>query len=155
MSQFTQLGRPKEFKTTTPSVTITDVLEATLKRSSEQNKHYGNKRFPRITIGNDNSELTIKTSDVAALQNFFDGLEVLQVEVDYLGTDSTNDIDGVTTTNAGTYKYTCTVMRVEGAVEVQPAADGKPAEFTIKLIPSVKESDGSMPVQDITVTPGS
>ena len=155
MAQFSQLGRPKSFETTTPALKIEDLLEMEVTLDHEAHKHFGNNRFPRKTIGNDATRIRIKTTDVRVVANYHKSKEVAGITCTWEGTASTIDENGDVTVNPGTYTFECTVGSVAEAVKITPAADGKPAEFEVTFEPAIKESDGTAPTVGLTFSPGS
>lgn len=155
MSKWSMLGRPKSFVTTTPAVTINDLLQgSTIRLDHESHRHFGNRRHPRTTIGNDNTRITIVTTDIAAYQNFHKDREVGGLTMEFeLPAELISEL-GVANPEAGSITITVSNARVDEAVELAPNDDGSPGQFTVSFYPSIKQADGTAPTITRTITIG-
>lgn len=155
MAQFTQVGRPKQFVTTTPTLTITDIMDAEISLDRELHEHFGgSNRFPRYTIGNDNTQIKFTTSDFAAVTNLTKGLEVTAAQLTFEAPVTGIAVDGTITQASGTIGLTISTARVIEVVAVKNTATGEPAAYEITLRAAIKESDGTAPTLTVDVTPG-
>lgn len=147
MPQFDQLGAPKSVAMTAPALTITDLTEAGFNFDPELHEHFsGNSRFPRYTIGNDNTTISFTTSDKAAIAALIKGLEVAGVTLTFGGTYTSVAATGSVTQSSVEVTATISSMRVVEAVEVTSSGSDKtPATFAITLRAAAKESDGAEP----------
>lgn len=146
MPQFEQLGSPFSLVMTTPALTINDLMDASFKFDPELQEHFGGgSRYPRFTIGNDNSEIKFKTSDRAVIAALVKGMECAGVTLLYKGTFTGASATPTVTQGSAEVSATISTMRVVEAVEVSNDSDKKPAEFEITLRPAIKEADGADP----------
>lgn len=146
MPQFEQVGAPLSVVMTTPALTINDIMEGSFKFDPELNEHFaGKSRFPRYTIGNDNTTITFKTTDKAAIAALIKGMEAAGVAITFKGTYTGVDAEGTVTQSTVQVTATISNMRVVEAIEVKNDSDKKPAEFEITLRAAAKESDGADP----------
>lgn len=137
MTQPLQLGRPYEVKSTTPSLTITDVVDAQLIFNPTLHEHHGGKsRYATYTIGDDDTRITLKTTDSAAL-GWITGMTVSAVSISFAATETeitALGAQGATITQAaGTIVATVSSMKVISPVKVSNGCDGKPAEFDVEF----------------------
>lgn len=155
MAQFKQLGAPTECKTTTPAVTITDIVDLEFNFDPDMPEHFGSKRFPRYTIGNDNSRVILRTTDVAAL-GWFKGMEVTALSATFEATVSgisALGAQGATLTkDSGTFVFTISTARVISAFRISNGGGGQPAEYQVEFRAAIKEADGTDPTLTVDVT---
>ena len=156
MAQFKQLGSPTECKTTSPAITIADIVDLEFSFDPDLAEHFGgSQRFPRYTIGNDNTTVTLRTTDVAAL-GWHKGLEATALSVTYAATISAISAIGAQgatlTQDAGTIIFTISNVRVVSATRVSNGAGGAPAEYQVTFRAAVVESTGAAPTLTFDVT---
>lgn len=149
MANYEQLSSPYEFVSTTPSATISDVIDAEWNFDPEMNEHWnGASVYPRFTIGNHKVNLKVKTSDVQGFTKFIKGMEVTDAEIKFKSPITVYGLSGnqASMTQASTVRgFKISTTRVVEAVKVSNGADKKPAEFEVTFQAAVKESDGSDP----------
>lgn len=156
MANFNQVGSPTQVATASPAITITDIMDLEFSFDPDMAEHFGgSQRFPRYTIGNDNTTVTLRTSDVAAL-GWHKGLECTALTVTYAATVSGISAIGAQgptlTQDAGTIIFTISTVRVVSALRVSNGAGGAPAEYSVTFRAAVKESDGTAPTLTFDVT---
>lgn len=145
MTQFNQFGRPKSVAVTTPSLNITDITDLTLSPDLEIHLHRGgNTRFPRKTLGDDNTTISFSTTDTAAL-GLVKGMEVEGVTGTFGATVTGRSAALAPTQSAATLSLTVSVMFVEDVVDLTNQATGEPGSIQVKLRACVKEADGTEP----------
>lgn len=147
MAQFDQVGSPYSIVMTTPAITITDLMDASFEFNPEMHDHFnGNSRFPRFTMGNDDSTIKFKTSDIAAIAALTKGMEVAGVVLLFKATFSKVD-DTAPTLTQGSVEVSAviSIMRVTDAVPIKNDSDKKPAEFEFTLRPAKAEADDADP----------
>ena len=147
MAQFDQLGAPYSIVMTTPALTVDDLVEAGFNFDPDLNEHFnGKSRFPRYTIGNDNTTITFTTTDKAAAAALLKGMEVAGVVLTMKGTYPGVSAGPSVTQSSVEVTATISVMRVVEAVEISNSSDSKePAQFQFTLRAAAKESDGTLP----------
>lgn len=146
MAQFEQLGSPFSLAISAPALTISDVMDASFNFDPELHEHFsGSSRFPRYTIGNDNTTIKFKTSDKAAIAALVKGMEASDVTLLFKGTFTGVTSAPALTQSTAQVSATISNMRVIEAVEISNDSEKKPAEFEFTLRAAAKEADGLDP----------
>lgn len=152
MPAFTQYGRPVSVACTTPAITVTDLTDLDVAFDPELIEHVGGaSRFPRYTVGTDNTTISFTTTDVAAL-GFVKGMECSTIAAKFEGPDTVVNNAGVRTKTSGEIGLTLSNARVVEALRMQNDPTGKPGEIRVVLRAAVVESSGSDPTITVDVS---
>ncbi len=144
MPQFSQFGRPKQVAMTTPALTIGDIMSLENNFDPELHEHFTG-RFPRYTIGNDDTRVRFKTTDIAAL-GLVKGMKCAAVACQFEGTATAIDATGAITKATGTIGFTISDMEVLSALKIEKGEqDGAPGEIEVELRACVNEGTGADP----------
>lgn len=146
-----QLGRPRSVALTVAStvITFTDVMDVMFDpNAGDIEAHFGGASpFPSTTLTNDKSKLSFKTTDLRAVNLLAKNLEVTSVTFVYEAPRVTPTpgslVVGMQHAKELTVTLSCGV--IEEAVKVQAGADGKPAEYEIKIMPTRLRASGADP----------
>lgn len=155
MPNFSQFGRPLSC-TVTGGPTITDLISVETTFDPELHEHFGGGgaagRFPRITVGNDNSRIKIKTTDIAAL-GCVKGMQFTSVTVTFEATaTSVANTGAVSLGSANTIGMTLAPVRVVSSFQITNEATGQPGEIEVEFRVSNLESDGTAGAVTIDAT---
>lgn len=158
-TNFRQVGKAKQLTVSSPDVTITDLLTGVANFDPELILHWGgNTRYPRYVIGNDNTTITVTTSDANAFIKLAKGIECttvkLEIEAPYYNVLIPIQGNQVTQ-NSGSIVVGLTISnaRVDEAIQISGGGmDGKPAEFSIKFRAAKVESTGADPTLTFDVS---
>jgi hypothetical protein len=144
-----QLQAPFLFSSTSPSASIDDLLDATWNFDPEMHEHFsGSSRFPMFTIGNDNTTISIKTTDNQAHSKFIKGMQVTDATIKFKVPVTAVDlgISGPTLTqDTKIYGFKISNCRVVDPVKVGNNADKKPGEFDLMFRAARVVSTGADP----------
>ena len=152
MAQFTQFGRPVSCASTTPAISITDVVDLDLSFDPELHEHFGgSNRFPRYTIGNDNTTIKLTTTDIAAL-GWVKGMEAATLVCTFEATSTLTANTGAVTKGSGTIGLTISNARVIESTRVKNGANGQPGEIEVTFRAAIVESSGVEPTLTIDFT---
>lgn len=150
MPDFVQIGRPKTFTLGTPAVTCKDLMSLKLDPSANIIKHFGHNRFPHVLVGNDETKLTLQTTDRAIIANVNKGEIVATVTAVWQSVDTSLSGTSLAASGAAdSITFTCTTMLVDEVVTIDAKPDGSPAEISLVLIPCIA-ANGTAPTISIT-----
>lgn len=142
------LGRPKSFTATvgaTP-LTTTAIRDWDFTPDAEGDPHFsGNARFPRyIVVKNDNTSLTIKTTDMTIASALVKNVEVTDVELVVEGPTTALGVgDMADTTLQHAKDLTCTISCGYVAEAIKYAGNhlGDESEFDIVIKPKLTSAN--------------
>lgn len=146
-----QIGAPIDCVITTPSITISDLVDMIYEDGRNVGRHYAQRRYPRGYIGQGQEKLTIITTDAAIWAAFTQGLEVLGITARWQGPYSTPaaETNAVGLQHAKVFTMLGSVGRVTSSLKLPgKVEDGtpKPQEYEIVIEPFHKEADDAAPV---------
>ncbi len=152
MAQYNQLGRPLLVSSASPSISIRDIKDCKVSVGHKMNDHRsGDSRYMRGSVGQDESKVTLTTTNMAAL-GWVCGMEVTNLAIALKGPGATVSSAGVVTDQTTAVGYTCTNCRVTSPFKVSAKGDGTPAEFELEFTPAIVEATDVDPVTALSLS---